>query len=54
MVRELEDGSEHSFGDWPPSHFEVGPTGVYTIWRGADFLGSSRLCVGRCEFGPVR
>jgi hypothetical protein len=49
MVRELEDGSDHSFGDWPPSHFEVGPTGVYTIWRGADFLYAGMSYVHRSD-----
>ena len=49
MVQELEDGSDHSFGDWPPSHFEVGPTGVYTIWRGADFLYAGMSYVHRSD-----
>jgi hypothetical protein len=47
MVRELEDGSDHSFADWPPSHLEVGPTGVYTIWRGPEFLYAGMSYVHR-------
>lgn len=37
-ARRLEDGPAHAFRDWPPIHFEPGPSGVYTIWNGDLFL----------------
>jgi hypothetical protein len=27
-----------SFRDWPATHFEMGPSGVYTVWRGSEFI----------------
>src|SRR5947208_338489 len=38
MLRELEEGPAHAFRDWPATHFEVGPSGAYTIWHGSQFL----------------
>ncbi len=37
-VLELEDGPPHHFRDWPATHFEVGPSGVYTVWNEGVFL----------------
>jgi hypothetical protein len=34
----LENSQPYAFRDWPASHFEVGPSGVYTIWRENDFV----------------
>ncbi len=34
----LEEGPAHAFRDWPATHFEVGPSGVYTIWNADVFL----------------
>ncbi len=37
MLR-LESGPAHAFRDWPATHFEIGPSGVYTIWNDSLFL----------------
>lgn len=34
----LRDGPLHHFQDWPPTDFTIGPSGVYTIWHGPEFL----------------
>ncbi len=34
----LQDGPAHRFHEWPPTDFTVGPSGVYTIWNGPEFL----------------
>ena len=34
----LETGDAHHFGDWSNSPAPRGPTGVYTVWRGAEFV----------------
>jgi len=34
----LENSQPYPFRDWPATHFEVGPSGVYTIWNSDDFL----------------
>jgi hypothetical protein len=38
LVHQLEDGPIHHFRDWPAAHLTLGPSGVYTIWRGPAFL----------------
>jgi hypothetical protein len=38
LMSELEDRTPHRFSDWPASHFEAGPSGVYTVWNGEQFL----------------
>jgi hypothetical protein len=38
LIRELEGGHPYLFRDWPATHFAMGPSGVYTIWRGPEFL----------------
>lgn len=38
QLRELEDGRAHAFRDWPGTHFPIGPSGVYTVWRDESFL----------------
>jgi hypothetical protein len=37
-VDELSHGRLHQFSDWPEESLRVGKPGVYTIWRGAEFL----------------
>jgi hypothetical protein len=37
-LRALETGAAHAFRDWPATHFEAGPSGVYTIWNDDIFL----------------
>jgi hypothetical protein len=37
-LRRLESGAAHAFRDRPATHFEAGPSGVYTIWNGDTFL----------------
>jgi hypothetical protein len=37
-VHQLENGPAHAFRDWPASHFDAGPSGVYAIWNGGLFL----------------
>ena len=34
----LENGPARAFRDWPATHFEIGPSGVYTIWKDNVFL----------------
>jgi hypothetical protein len=38
QIHELEDGPAHAFRDWPAKHFDIGPSGVYTVWKGDLFL----------------
>jgi hypothetical protein len=38
MSRDLEDGQQCGFGEWPATHVAVGPSGVYTIWDRNEFL----------------
>ena len=38
LLRELEDGPIHCFRDWPAADLALGPSGVYTIWRGSALL----------------
>lgn len=37
-VAELATGRLRPFSDWPPPDLEKGPPGVYTVWRGDEFL----------------
>jgi len=37
-IATLEDGPLRRFRDWPANDLEVGPSGVYTVWRGSSFL----------------
>jgi len=37
-LSELETGAAHAFRDWPATHFEIGPSGVYTVWNDNIFL----------------
>jgi predicted GIY-YIG superfamily endonuclease len=37
-VRELQDGSEFRFADWPVASAPRLAAGVYTIWRGGQFI----------------
>jgi hypothetical protein len=38
QLHALEDGHAYPFRDWPATHFDAGPSGVYTIWDGDTFL----------------
>lgn len=35
---DLAQGQLHAFGDWPTTSVPKGPPGVYTVWRGVEFL----------------
>ena len=37
-LSELETGPPHLFGEWDTSPAPRGPTGVYTVWRGDEFV----------------
>lgn len=38
LVLALEDGPLHRFTEWPATHLEIGPSGVYTIWADNLFV----------------
>jgi hypothetical protein len=38
VVLELQDGPLFSFADWPNDHVPRSTAGVYTVWRGKEFL----------------
>ena len=52
-VRLLEEGSAHGFRDWPATHLEVGPSGVYTVWNGDLFLYAGCGWKHRDEANPT-
>jgi hypothetical protein len=37
-VKELQDGPEFRFADWPVASMPRLAAGVYTIWRGGQFI----------------
>jgi hypothetical protein len=37
-VAALTSGQRRSFRDWPPDDLEIGPPGVYAIWKDTEFL----------------
>jgi hypothetical protein len=51
-IQELEDGPAHRFSDWPATHFEPGPSGVYTIWDADAFLYVGMAYAHRDEANP--
>lgn len=48
----LEDGAAHAFRDWPATHFEVGPSGVYSVWHDDSFLYVGMAWAHRDETNP--
>jgi hypothetical protein len=50
--RALEDGPAHAFRDWPATHFEIGPSGVYTVWHNELFLYVGMAWAHRDEANP--
>jgi hypothetical protein len=52
QLHALEDGPAHAFRDWPATHFEIGPSGVYTIWDGDQFLYVGCAWMHRDEAHP--
>ena len=52
-VRLLEEGPAHGFRDWPATHFEVGPSGVYTVWNGDLVLYAGSAWKHRDEANPT-
>lgn len=51
-LRALEEGVAHFFGDWPARHFEVGPSGVYSVWHGGQFLYVGMAWAHRDDSNP--
>lgn len=50
--RALEDGPAHAFSDWPATHFEIGPSGVYSVWHEEAFLYVGMAWAHRDESNP--
>ena len=50
--RALEDGPAHAFSDWPATHFEIGPSGVYSVWHEGAFLYVGMAWAHRDESNP--
>ena len=47
-----ESGAAHAFRDWPATHFEIGPSGVYTIWNDTTFLYVGMAWAHRDDTNP--
>lgn len=52
QLRTLEEGPAHAFREWPANHFEVGPSGVYSIWDHNSFLYVGMAWAHRGETNP--
>jgi hypothetical protein len=52
QLQELEDGPVHAFRDWPATHFQIGPSGVYSIWNDTLFLYVGMAYKHRNEESP--
>jgi hypothetical protein len=52
LMGELEHGCVHRFSDWPATHLEAGPSGVYTVWNNAMFLYVGMAWAHRDDSNP--
>jgi hypothetical protein len=52
LMGELENGPAYRFSDWPATHFQAGPSGVYTVWNNAMFLYVGMAWAHRDDSNP--